>query len=439
MPLHVWLPRAHPLAPAPVSALMSGVMIKVALYVLVRVLVEWDGVLPVWFGVLVLAVGRALVGRRGGLRALPARPEAAAGAAFDRERRDHRARGRRVRSSSVPAARGPGRRSHWRRRFCTRSTTRSSRRCSSSVRARSSGRSACCAIDRLGGLLRRMPWTGAAFLVGAAAIAGLPPLNGFASEWLTLQALVHVPTVAAASATGSRRGGRARRAGRDGCAGGVLLRQGGRARPARAAADRCRRLGRGGAALVAARARLPCRGVRRPRCRPRARVRPPRRARARASHRARCTQASSSREPGSLPTLGIAAALLLGTALLAGLRGRRAAAPAPTWACGQLVEPALAWTSAGFTKPLRLALEGVLRPEREITVRSAGGVVQEISYRGHVPHLIDEWVYRPVVRVSLLAAGYARRLQSGSLAAYVAYLAALVLALLAAARLGVIG
>src|SRR5262249_55094719 len=57
MPLHVWLPRAHPIAPAPVSALMSGVMIKVAVYALVRVVVDWLGVLPLWFGVLVLAVG----------------------------------------------------------------------------------------------------------------------------------------------------------------------------------------------------------------------------------------------------------------------------------------------------------------------------------------------------------------------------------------------
>jgi hydrogenase-4 component B len=57
MPLHVWLPRAHPIAPAPVSALMSGVMIKVAVYALVRVLVEWLGVLPVWVGVLVLGLG----------------------------------------------------------------------------------------------------------------------------------------------------------------------------------------------------------------------------------------------------------------------------------------------------------------------------------------------------------------------------------------------
>src|SRR6185503_13696720 len=40
MPLHVWLPRAHPIAPAPISALMSGVMIKVAIYAMVRALIE---------------------------------------------------------------------------------------------------------------------------------------------------------------------------------------------------------------------------------------------------------------------------------------------------------------------------------------------------------------------------------------------------------------
>ena len=66
MPLHVWLPRAHPIAPAHVSALMSGVMIKIAIYGLVRVLVEWLGVLPDVVGVLVLALGAlsAVGGRR---------------------------------------------------------------------------------------------------------------------------------------------------------------------------------------------------------------------------------------------------------------------------------------------------------------------------------------------------------------------------------------
>jgi hydrogenase-4 component B len=121
------------------------------------------------------------------------------------------------------------------------------------------------------------------------------------------------------------------------------------------------------------------------------------------------------------------------------LRGTRSAAPAPSWACGQRVEPALRWTSAGFTKPLRLVLEAVLRPQREIVVRSEGGVVREVSYSGHVPHLIDEHVYAPVTRLSLVAAGFARRLQSGSLGTYVSYLIGLVVVLLAAARLGVIG
>src|SRR5258706_15062016 len=62
IPFHSWLPRAHPIAPAPVSALMSGVMIKVAIYGLVRVLVDWLGVLPPWLGVLVLAVGALSAG-----------------------------------------------------------------------------------------------------------------------------------------------------------------------------------------------------------------------------------------------------------------------------------------------------------------------------------------------------------------------------------------
>ena len=47
-------------------------------------------------------------------------------------------------------------------------------------------------LDRIGGLLRRCPGPVVAFLVGSMAIAGVPPLNGFASEWLTLQSLVHL-------------------------------------------------------------------------------------------------------------------------------------------------------------------------------------------------------------------------------------------------------
>ena len=83
-------------------------------------------------------------------------------------------------------------------------------------------------------------------------------------------------------------------------------------------------------------------------------------------------------------------------------------------------------------------LEAVLRPQREVTVRSEAGVVQEVAYRGHVPHLIEERVYGPIASSSP-AARHARRLQSGSIGTYVSYLAALVLVLLFAARVGVIG
>jgi len=87
----------------------------------------------------------------------------------------------------------------------------------------------------------------------------------------------------------------------------------------------------------------------------------------------------------------------------------------------------------------RVVLEAVLRPQREIVVRTEGGVLREVSYSGHVPHLIDDHVYRPVTRISLAAAGHARRLQSGSLGTYVVYLAVLVLVLLTAVRIGVLG
>src|SRR5205823_694997 len=57
IPLHVWLPRAHPAAPSHVSALMSGVMIKTGIYGLLRVAWEFAGPGPEWWGALVLVLG----------------------------------------------------------------------------------------------------------------------------------------------------------------------------------------------------------------------------------------------------------------------------------------------------------------------------------------------------------------------------------------------
>ncbi len=436
MPFHAWLPRAHPIAPAHVSALMSGVMIKIAIYGLVRVFVDWLGVLPLWIGALVLALG-ALSAVGGVVYALFQHDLKRLLALHSIENVGIIMLGigacllLRARGADVWAAFALG-------AALLHTLNHALFKALLFLGAGAFERAAgALELDRLGGLLRRMPWTGGAFLVGAMAIAGLPPLNGFASEWLTLQSLLHV----------SAYGGIA-----DGLAGGLAL----AALAATAAlAVYCFvkvtglvLLGQPRREAVAAAVEAPM----------------PMRI-AVVALAAACLVLGvapgllfgsltglapwAAAGPvhaglhltgtGSLPTGGIAIALAAIGGALVLLRGRRSAAPAPTWACGQLVEPPLNWTSAGFTKPLRLTLEAGLRPQREISVRTDGGVVQEVSYRGHVPHLFDRHLYEPVNRLSLAAAARARRIQSGRLGAYVAYLIGLVVALLAAAKVGLIG
>ena len=436
MPLHVWLPRAHPIAPAPVSALMSGVMIKVALYGLVRVLVEWVGVLPVWFGVLVLAVG-ALSAVGGVVYALFQHDLKRLLALHSIENVGIIVLG--LGACLILRSRGAD---SWAAfalgaallHTVNHAVFKSLLFLGAGAFERAVGS---LELDRIGGLLRRMPWTAGAFLVGAMAIAGLPPLNGFASEWLTLQALLHVTAYGQVG---------------DGIAGAVAL--------AALAATAALALfcfvkvvglvllgpPRSDAAAAAEEAPLPMRaalvllagvcvvlgvvpGV----------LFSPLVGLAPWSAGVPTQTGLELPGTGSLPTVWIAVVLVALTGGLALLRGSRSAAPAPAWASGQRLEPALRWTSAGFTKPLRLVLELVLRPQREITVRNEGGVLQEVSYSGHVPQLIDDHLYAPLERVSLAAAAQARRLQSGSLGTYVVYLAGLVLVLLAAARLGWLG
>jgi hydrogenase-4 component B len=434
IPLHVWLPSTHPIAPAPVSALMSGVMIKVAIYMLVRVLVDWVGVLPQWVGVLVLGVG-AISAVGGVVYALFQHDLKRLLALHSIENVGIivlgigaclllRARGADAWAAFALGAALLHTLNHAVFKALLFLGAGAFEKAVGSLE-----------LDRLGGLLRSMPWTGSAFLVGAMAIAGLPPLNGFASEWLTLQALLHVPSY---GGVGSGIAGAIALASLAATAalalfcfvkvvGLVLLGPPRRAHAVEEApaamrvavgslAGACVVLGLAPGLVFGALVGLAPWGTTAP------------------------TRIGLDLPgTGSLPTLGIAVALAGLAAGFALLRGGRRAAPAPTWACGQLVEPRLNWTSAGFTKPLRLVLEVVLRPQREIAVRTEGGTVKSISYSAHVPHLIDDSVYRPATRLALAGAVWARRLQSGRLGAYVAYLIGLVVVLLAAARLGVIG
>ncbi|HEU5319418.1 MAG TPA: proton-conducting transporter membrane subunit, partial [Methylomirabilota bacterium] len=198
IPLHVWLPLAHPAAPSHVSALMSGVMIKLGVYGLVRAAFGWLGDGPPWWGVAVLLVGAvsALVGVLYALvdhdlkRLLAFHSIENVGIiliGLGAAMLFHSAGVHTLALLGLAAALyhtvnhgvfkallflGAGAVVHG-------TGTRN--------------------MEEMGGLVKRMPWTAACFLIGSMAIAGLPPLNGFVSEWLTFQALlqnVRIPSPA---------------------------------------------------------------------------------------------------------------------------------------------------------------------------------------------------------------------------------------------------
>jgi len=189
VPLHVWLPEAHPAAPSPVSALMSGVMLKTAVYGVLRVTFDllgkpewWWGLVPLalglfsalygvvfaaaqsdmkrllaWssienVGIIFTGIGLAIVFHGVGMNALAALALIAA---------LYHSLNHAFMKSLLFLGTGAVLHSTGERN-----------------------------LGRLGGLIHRMPWVAWLTLVGALAMAGLPPLNGFVSEWLLLQAFL---------------------------------------------------------------------------------------------------------------------------------------------------------------------------------------------------------------------------------------------------------
>ena len=189
VPLHVWLPYAHPAAPSHISALMSGVMIKTAIYALIRMYFDFfGGHFPWWWGFVVLVIGAfsALLGvmyalMEHDLKSLLAYHSVenigiillgiGAGMIFHSYGLDELAAlgliaglYHTINHAVFKALLFLGAGS-----LLYATHTRN--------------------MEEYGGLLRRMPWTGACFLIGAVSIAALPPTNGFVSEWLVFQSL----------------------------------------------------------------------------------------------------------------------------------------------------------------------------------------------------------------------------------------------------------
>jgi formate hydrogenlyase subunit 3/multisubunit Na+/H+ antiporter MnhD subunit len=191
-PLHVWLPLAHPAAPSHVSALMSGVMTKVAVYAFVRVAFDLLGPPAWWWSLVVLALGgfTAVMGvlyalMQHDLKRLLAYHTvenigiifiglglALAFKAFD--------------MPSVAALALTAGLLH----VFNHSLFKSLLFFGAGAALTATGERD---MEHLGGLIRLMPLTAFTFLVGSVAISALPPFNGFVSEWLTFQAILLSP------------------------------------------------------------------------------------------------------------------------------------------------------------------------------------------------------------------------------------------------------
>lgn len=182
VPFHVWLPEAHPAAPSHVSALMSAVMIKMGIYGLVRTL-YFLGVPPLWWGCSLVGIG--IVSAVIGVLLATAEKDIKRLLAFSSvENAGIIAMGLGVGcigiSQGLPvlAVFGfAGGLLHVVNHSVFKGMLFMA---AGSVVEKSGTRE----IDKMGGILKRMPWTGMAFIVGSAAIAALPPLNGFVSEFL---------------------------------------------------------------------------------------------------------------------------------------------------------------------------------------------------------------------------------------------------------------
>jgi hydrogenase-4 component B len=296
-------------------------------------------------------------------------------------------------------------------------------------------------IEQFGGLLRRMPWTGMFFLIGAMAISGLPLLNGFPSEWLTFQALLlgftsipglvrlNFPLAAALLALTSA------------LAAACFVRAFGisfLALPRTQAASQAHEVT---AVMLVPQGFLAalCVGLG---------LFP-----ALALHALEAVTASL---PGLQPPthlvwegLGIGSGIasfdhvvpaLFGVALLGGLIGataltaRRRAVVRHTlaWGCGGELTASAEYTATAFSKPLMMIFRAVYRPTRQVDALAEVSpyFVQEVRYRADIEPTFERYVYGPLTRGVIRVASGMRVLQAGSLHAYLAYVLALAVILL---------
>jgi len=447
LPFHAWLPRAHPVAPSHVSAVMSGVMIKMGVYGLVRIALDVMGGGPDWWGlvlvvigassavlgvlyalmqhdlkrllayhsienigIILLGLGSALVLKAHGLPDLAAL--ALAAALF--HSLNHAVFKTLLFLGAGAVVHVTGLRD----------------------------------LDRMGGLARIMPVTALTFGVGAAAISGLPPFNGFASEWLVFQGLLG--TVASAAVPALARSVAAVTIGALALTAALAVAcfvkvTGiaflGRPRsdaastghetsgPARLAmgflAGSCLALGLAAGPIVTALMSVSRTVL----------------GEFASAPAGLAAVTALPRPAGSGATFAafalglLVCAAAIGTASVQRRRGVRVR-QVDTWTCGIAPQPAFQYTAASYSKPIRLFFHRILLPEREIRVEYHPGTAFPVSihYRSQITLLLEDRIFRPGHVLGLRAAKVARRLQGGAIQLYLAYTVIAVLILLLVAR-----
>jgi formate hydrogenlyase subunit 3/multisubunit Na+/H+ antiporter MnhD subunit len=192
VPLHVWLPLAHPAAPSHVSALMSGVMTKVAVYGFIRIVFDLAGPPAWWQAVIVLILG-GVTAVMGVLHALMER---------DLKRLLAYSTVENIGIIFIGLGLAMAFRSNGFTVGAVLALTAALFHALNHTLFKSLLFFGAGAVlhgtglrdmGRLGGLIHRMPWTHFAMLAGAVAISAIPPLNGFVSEWMTFQAILLRP------------------------------------------------------------------------------------------------------------------------------------------------------------------------------------------------------------------------------------------------------
>lgn len=447
LPLHGWLPAAHPAAPSHVSALMSGAMIKTGLYGVIRVAFDLLGGGPAWWGLLVLGLG-AITALMGALYAVTESDLKRLLAFSSIENVGIALLGvgaalyfSALGQSALAALALVAALYHVLNHACFK------------------GLMFCGAgavqyathtvnLERLGGLIRRMPTTALFVLIGTLAIAAMPLLNGFVSEWLTFQALfgglwikdkvtrLALPLAGCALAL---TGGLAGVAFIKAYAVGFLAK--GRSPEADHAVEVPRTMHLGMAVLALAcfalglapawvvpvlnRVVSPLVGATVP-----------------VSGSWLLVPVQPDLASLSMPAIWGLVLLLVPLAMLVPLLagGRARTRRAPTWGCGGSLSPRNQYTAMGYAQPLRAVFGRLLMPhtqEVQVDPTVPPYFKRDMRYAMFMESVVEQFLYAPTKRWVLEAAHQLTRIQGGSIHLYLAYIfVSLLLVLLTMKGLG---